>query len=122
MRFAAALAAVLALATAPATGQTSPPGRYQIVVVPGKSDDPAKAILLDTATGQNWILREGTDLKTFWFETLFWGAPESQGAHATLGNLPPLPGPLRDQETGEVVGAPLPPSDTGTGWSIRRVR
>ena len=82
----AALAALLA-AVASAHGETLQVGRYQMTAVPAsQSQTFPQTLLLDTATGQTWILYHETGQSIEWLPLPFWG-----GKDRNTALLPPPP-------------------------------
>ncbi len=82
----APLAMLLAL-TGSAHGQEVQVGRYQMVVVPAsQSQTFPEALLLDTATGQSWMLYHETGQAIQWLPLRFWG-----GKDRPATPLPPSP-------------------------------
>ena len=90
----AALFVVLFMATAGAHGEEPKAGRYQMVAVPASQAQTfPEALLLDTATGQSWLLYHETGQAIEWLPLPFWG-----GKDRPASPLPPPPdaaGPSR---------------------------
>jgi hypothetical protein len=79
--------AILLAATAGADGQEMQVGRYQMVAVPAsQSQTFPETLLLDTATGQSWILYHETGQSIEWQPLRF-----SAGRDRPLTPLPPSP-------------------------------
>lgn len=73
----AALFAMLSAATGSAYGQQPQIGRYQMVAVPAsQSQTFPEALLLDTATGQSWMLYHETGRAIQWFPLPFLSAKD----------------------------------------------
>ncbi len=82
----APLAMLLAL-TGSALGQGAQVGRYQMVAAPAsQSQTFPEALLLDTATGQSWVLYHETGQAIQWLPLRFWG-----GKDRSATPLPPSP-------------------------------
>ena len=83
----AALFVVLFMATAGARGEELKVGRYQMVAVPASQAQTfPEALLLDTATGQSWLLYHETGQAIEWLPLPFWG-----GKDRPATPLPPPP-------------------------------
>lgn len=68
---------MLLAATASAHGQEPQVGRYQMVAVPAsQSQTFPEALLLDTATGQTWMLYHETGRAIQWFPLPFSSAKD----------------------------------------------
>jgi hypothetical protein len=90
---AGALLALLLAGLASAQGQTLQVGRYQMIAVPAsQSQTFPETLLLDTATGQTWILYHETGQSIEWL-------------------------PLRFSAGKDRPGTPLPPSPDSVGTS-----
>ncbi len=84
---AAGLLLTLLAATGSAHGQTPQVGRYQMVAVPAsQSQTFPQTLLLDTATGQTWILYHETGQAIEWLPLRF-----SAGKDRPATPLPPSP-------------------------------
>jgi hypothetical protein len=84
---AAGLLLTLLAATGSAHGQTPLVGRYQMVAVPAsQSQTFPETLLLDTATGQTWILYHETGQSIEWLPLRF-----SAGKDRPATPLPPSP-------------------------------
>src|SRR5208282_2954931 len=71
------LLAMLLAAAGSAHGEEARVGRYQMVVVPAsQSQTFPEALLLDTATGQSWILYHETGQAIQWLPLRFWGGKD----------------------------------------------
>jgi hypothetical protein len=88
MKKAALGAVLLALAAAEhASAQQPQVGRYQVVAVPAsQSQTFPETILVDTATGQSWMLYHETGQAIQWLPLRFWA-----GKDRPLASLPPSP-------------------------------
>jgi hypothetical protein len=85
--------ALLLAASAGAHGEEPKIGRYQMVAVPASQAQTfPEALLLDTATGQSWMLYHETGQPIQWLPLPFW-----TGKDRPVRPLPPSP---------EVVGVP----------------
>ena len=83
----AAVLLTLLAAMASAHGQTPLVGRYQMVAVPAsQSQTFPETLLLDTATGQTWILYHETGQSIEWLPLRF-----SAGKDRPATPLPPSP-------------------------------
>ena len=72
-----ALLAMLLAATASAQGEERQTGRYQMVAVPAsQSQTFPEALLLDTVTGQTWMLYHETGRAIQWFPLPFSSAKD----------------------------------------------
>jgi hypothetical protein len=81
------LLAVLLAAEESAHGQEAQIGRYQMVAAPAsQSQTFPEALLLDTATGQSWMLYHETGQAIQWLPLRFWG-----GKDRPATPLPPSP-------------------------------
>ena len=81
------LLAMLLAATGSAYGQEAQVRRFQMVVVPAsQSQTFPEALLLDTATGQSWMLYHETGQVIQWLPLRFWG-----GKDRPATPLPPTP-------------------------------
>ena len=81
------LLAVLLAAEESAHGQEAQIGRYQMVAAPAsQSQTFPEASLLDTATGQSWMLYHETGQAIQWLPLRFWG-----GKDRPATPLPPSP-------------------------------
>jgi hypothetical protein len=90
---AVALLTLLFAATGSAHGQALQVGRYQMIAVPAsQSQTFPETLLLDTATGQTWILYHETGQSIEWL-------------------------PLRFSAGKDRAGTPLPPSPDAVGVS-----
>jgi hypothetical protein len=82
-----ALFATLLVATGSAHGQEAQVGRYQMVAVPAsQSQTFPETLLLDTGTGQTWILYHETGQAIQWVPLRF-----SAGKDRPTTPLPPSP-------------------------------
>jgi hypothetical protein len=83
----AALLAMLLAATGSAFGQEPHVGRYQMLAVPASQAQTfPEALLLDTATGQSWMLYHETGQAIQWLPLRFWA-----GRDRPAIPLPPSP-------------------------------
>lgn len=83
----AAFIALLLAATAAARGEEARVGRYQLIAVPAsQSQTFPQTLLLDTATGQSWILYHETGQSIAWLPLRF-----AAGKDQPLTPLPPPP-------------------------------
>jgi hypothetical protein len=83
----AAFVALLLGVTASAHGEEARVGRYQLIAVPAsQSQTFPQTLLLDTATGQSWILYHETGQSIAWLPLRF-----SAGKDQPLTPLPPSP-------------------------------
>jgi hypothetical protein len=90
---AAGLLLTLLAATGAAQGQTPQVGRYQMVAVPAsQSQTFPQTLLLDTVTGQTWMLYHETGQAIEWLPLRFSAGKDRPGTP-----LPPSP---------DVVGSP----------------
>jgi hypothetical protein len=81
------LLALLLAATESAQGQETQVGRYQMIAAPAsQSQTFPEALLLDTATGQSWMLYHETGQAIQWLPLRFWG-----GKDRSSTPLPPSP-------------------------------
>ena len=81
------LLALLLAATGRAHGQEAHVGRYQMIAAPAsQSQTFPEALLLDTATGQSWMLYHETGQAIQWLPLRFWG-----GKDRPATPLPPSP-------------------------------
>ena len=81
------LLAVLLAAEESAHGQEAQIGRYQMVAAPAsQSQTFPEALLLDTATGQSWMLYHETGQAIQWLPLRFW-----DGKDRPATSLPPSP-------------------------------
>jgi hypothetical protein len=88
-----ALLGLFWLATTGAHGEEAKVGRYQMVAVPASQAQTfPEALLLDTATGQSWMLYHETGQPIQWLPLPFWA-----GKDRPITALPPPP---------EAVGVP----------------
>jgi len=88
-----ALLGLFWFATASAHGEEPKIGRYQMVAVPASQAQTfPEALLLDTATGQSWMLYHETGQPIQWLPLPFWA-----GKDQPITPLPPPP---------EAVGVP----------------
>ncbi len=82
-----ALVAMLLGATGSGHGQEAPVGRYQMVAVPAsQSQTFPETLLMDTATGQTWMLYHETGQSIVWLPIRF-----SAGKDRPATPLPPSP-------------------------------
>lgn len=73
----AAPLAMLLIATAGAHGEEPKAGRYQMVAVPASQAQTfPEALLLDTATGQSWLLYHETGQAIEWLPLPFWAGKD----------------------------------------------
>ncbi len=78
---------VLFMVTAGARGEEPKVGRYQMVAVPASQAQTfPEALLLDTATGQSWLLYHETGQAIEWLPLPFWA-----GKDRPAKPLPPAP-------------------------------
>jgi hypothetical protein len=87
----ARIASLLALATIgvgqPTTSVAQQVGRYELGTAPASATEAAPTVvLLDTMTGQTWVLRLGPGHAEQWLPLRFWGGPSG-----ALVPLPPSP-------------------------------
>ena len=81
------LLAMLLAATGRARGEEAQVGRYQMVAAPAsQSQTFPEALLLDTATGQSWMLYHETGQAIQWLPLRFWGGKDQPATP-----LPPSP-------------------------------
>ncbi len=81
------LLAMLLAAAGSAHGQEARVARYQMVVVPAsQSQTFPEALLMDTATGQSWMLYHEPGQAIQWLPLRFWG-----GKDRPATPLPPSP-------------------------------
>ena len=86
-RLAAASLALLLAAAGSAHGEAPRVGRYQMVAVPASQAQTfPEALLLDTATGQSWLLYHETGRAIQWVPL-----PFSAGKNRPATPLPPSP-------------------------------
>lgn len=79
------IAGVLAVAVSlPASAQQA--GRYQVVGAPGNATSPPTVVLVDTATGQSWILVQTPGPPVQWAPVRFF----TPGNPPTLAPTPPV--------------------------------
>jgi hypothetical protein len=82
-----AAAFALLLAAGSADAQQAQIGRYQMVAVPASQAQTfPEALLLDTATGQSWMLYHETGQAIQWLPLPFWAGRDRQATP-----LPPPP-------------------------------
>jgi hypothetical protein len=82
-----ALLGLFWLATTGAHGEEAKIGRYQMVAVPASQAQTfPEALLLDTATGQSWMLYHETGQPIQWLPLPFWA-----GKDRPVAVLPPPP-------------------------------
>jgi hypothetical protein len=81
------LLAMVLVSTASARAQEPQVGRYQMIAVPAsQSQTFPETLLLDTATGQTWILYHETGQSIEWLPLRFWA-----GKDRPQTPLPPSP-------------------------------
>ena len=79
--------AMLLVLIGSAHGQEAQVGRYQMVAAPAsQSQTFPETLLLDTATGQSWVLYHETGQAIQWLPLRFWG-----GKDRSATPLPPSP-------------------------------
>jgi hypothetical protein len=88
-------AAALLLGAAGAAAAQAP-GRYQVVAAPGGGDAPPSLVMVDTATGQSWILVQTPGPPVQWAPVRFW----TPGSPPQLAPLPPAPGAVGSRPAG----------------------
>jgi hypothetical protein len=82
-----ALLGLFWFATTCANGEEPKTGRYQMVAVPASQAQTfPEALLLDTATGQSWMLYHETGQAIQWLPLPFWAGRDRQATP-----LPPPP-------------------------------
>jgi hypothetical protein len=73
----AALLVVVCTMTGRARGEEAQAGRYQMVAVPASQAQTfPEALLLDTATGQSWLLYHETGQAIQWLPLPFWAGKD----------------------------------------------
>lgn len=85
----AAAAGVACAAPLPAAAQAPPDqaGRYQVVAAPGAAGAAPVLVMVDTATGQSWVLVQTPGPPVQWAPVRFW----TPGNPPVLVPLPPVP-------------------------------
>ena len=68
--------------------QVGPMGRYQVVAAPSGAGSVPVVMLVDTATGQSWLLVQTPGPPVQWAPVRFW----TPGDPPVLVPLPPAPG------------------------------
>lgn len=89
-----ALFCAVIAACGPAAAQ--PYGRYQVTAAPGAAGEPPTVVMLDTATGQSWVLVQTPGPPVQWAPLRFW-AP---GNPPVLSPLPPSAADVGSRSSG----------------------
>ena len=79
------LAGLLGAAMAMPAFAAEPAGRYQVTAAPAAAGSPPTVVMVDTATGQSWILVQTPGPPVQWAPVRFW----TPGSPPTLEALPP---------------------------------
>ncbi|WP_426954994.1 hypothetical protein [Muricoccus radiodurans] len=104
---AALVVAGLAGTAGPSLAQPAPAaGRFQVAAAPGAPGAPPTVVMVDTATGQSWVLVQTPGPPVQWAPVRFW----TPGSPPALAPLPPGPSEVGTRPAAE---GPQPPPQRG---------